>query len=66
MVTKHVYILALHGQVAIGMCQQGEAERQRQSKQVNFTQDNSSKEKELPLAGFEPTTLCRLGERSTN
>ena len=36
---------------------------------VNYTQDSSffpRKEEELPWVGIEPTTLCSLGERSTN
>ena len=58
MVTKHVDILTLHGQVVklfyggiyiTRLCQQqGEAERQRQSKQVNFTQDGKERSA-LPL-----------------
>ena len=46
-----------------------EVERQskaKQGKQVDYTQDSSLKEEELPWVGFEPTTLCSLGERSTN
>ena len=47
------------------MSQQLGNEVERQGKQVNYTQDSSRKE-ELPWVGFEPTTLCSLGERSTN
>ena len=60
MVTKHVYITWAggYGDSQLGRCQQqGEAERQRQSKQVSFTPDNPRKKKELPQVGFQPTTL---------
>ena len=46
-----------------------EVERQRHNKHVNHTQDSSffpRKKEELPLVGFEPTTLCLLGECCTN
>ena len=49
-------------------CENYEVERQRHNKQINYTQDSSffpRKNKELSWVGFEPTTLCSLGERST-
>ena len=60
-------------------CVNNKVARQRQSKHTqgssyfSLTQNRyfskekkSKKEEELPWVGFEPTTLCSLGERSSN
>ena len=48
------------------MSQQLGNEVERQGKQVNYTLDSPFFEEELSWVGFEPTTLCSLGEPSTN
>ena len=63
MVTKHAYITWAggYGDSLLGRCQQqGEAERQTQSKQVNFT---PRKRKSCPRWDSNPRH-CGLGERS--
>ena len=61
------------GQLTYYMSQQlgNEVERQGKARQSTTPRTALSffiqrKEEELPLVGFEPTTLCSLGERSTN
>ena len=50
----------------ICMCQRGsEVERQGKSTTPRTALSFPSEKEELPWVGFEPTTLCSLGERST-
>ena len=57
--------------VCVCMSQQLGSEVERQGKANKSTTPRTAlsfqrKEEELPWVGFEPTTLCSLGERSTN